>query len=324
MPDTALANILAPEAISAFVMAELPKRLALLRSGAAVADFDSLAQQGGDFIKIRQFEFDTTASEVNDGSESTPAYIANYQDVGVVCHRKRVRKVDDVIKAKLGTGDANAVNNEIARQNAEYWANELHIALMAVIKAHFITGGALEATHLNDVSAASGTVKTAGIGNMLATSSKLGDYLGATKLFIGHSLVIKDILTEAAARPGSLAISDISGLQTYMGYQLLADDTVPTSGSSTYKKYWSFVLGQGALSFAIQRAMQVMTELQASYPREILTSTLDFVPHVRGVKWNVTDINPTNATLATANKWLKVAPDDKLIRATALVTNAAA
>ncbi len=324
MASTALADILKPQAISGYTMAQITTQMKLITSGAATFDLNALAGQGGDFITLRNFSEDTADDEVNDGvSASTPGNLAGYAEVAAVCHRKRVRGVDNVVKAAMGKGEAEAVNNEIARQNGIHWPRKLQVAMISVLKGLFdSSGGCLRTTHLNAIGAASGTEVKASFAALVDTCKKLGDGDDQLKLLIAHSYVIADLLKEASARIGAIPIDSRTGFPVYMGYLLAKDDGVPVSGSGQFAKYTTFIAAPGAMTFAIQREMQVLTELQALYPREIITSTLDFAAHVYGCKWNVTDTNPTNTNLLTANKWAKAATSDKLIRVVALQSNA--
>jgi len=54
--------------------------------------------------------------------------------------------------------------------------------------------------------------------------------------------------------------------------------------------------------------------------KKYLVSTAHYVPHLKGVKWNSSVLNPSDAELANPYNWQKVW-DDKAIRVVALITN---
>ena len=327
MASTALSDIIKASPLAQYVPAALPDHIELVRSGCAVMDYEAIAAQGGDFISIPKFVEDTAADEVNDGTTaSTPGAITSYKDIGAVLHRKRVRGVDDVIKAAIGRNDANAVNDEIGRQNLYYWAKRMQTAAMKVAAGVFDPStGPLLATHVNTTGVSAGTPVPASFGALVDTSALLGDNMGDFTCMITPSKVWANLIKENAAKVTVQYIGVPGGqleLKTYNGMMVYVDDTYGTTGSGAYKLYTTFLCRGGCMYFAIQRQMAFGYEYQGLYPREILTSTLDFVAAIRGVKWGVSTTNPTNSDLATASNWTKVATNDKEIGMVALRSNA--
>lgn len=324
MASTALADILSRSPVSSYVTAALPDHIEFVRSGAAVMDHDDLASLGGDFIKVRHFAEDTVAAEVNDGtSASTPGNVSSWQDIGVVCHRKRVRGVDDVIKAALGRGDENAVNNEILSQNTYYWAKRMQTSMVKVLTGIFdSSSGVIRTTHRNAIGVSTGAPVPASFGALVDTAVKLGDNMQDFALMITPSKVWANLVKENAAKVTYTPIGGGKDQLTYNGMAVYLDDQFGTTGSDPFKLYHTFLVRPGAMFFAMQRTMGIGTQYEAVYPRELITTTLDYVAHVRGVKWGVATTNPADSALATATNWTKVATNDKEIGVVALVSNA--
>jgi hypothetical protein len=315
MAPTGLGDIIKPVAISRQFTALLFDHLVFASSGAATMDFEALAQEGGDTITIKRFGEDTVASEVNDGSSSTAANIPSVKDVGVVLHRKRVRGVDDVIKAALGTGDADAVNAEVAKQNAYYWSKQSELALVSDLIGLFDdTAGILKDTHRKVGSAA------ANYSDVVDAMALLGDNMNDLSTMIASSKAWAGLVKEVGGKANYIAITGPDGkiepFPFYDGRRVLLTDQVPAVVIAGTTYYPIFLCRPGSLAFAYQRNLQVLYQLNALVPTEVLTSTLDVVAHVRGTKWigAIPAGGPTNANLQVAASWAKTdSTQDKTI-----------
>lgn len=301
MAATGLGDIIKPVAISRQFQALLFDHLVFSSSGAATMDFEEDAKMGGDTITIKRFGEDTVDDEVNDGSTSTAGNIASIKDVGVVLHRKRVRGVDDVVKAALGTGDADAVNAEIARTQAYYWTKKSELALVNVLKGLFDdSAGILKDTHrIVDTNPAS-------FNGVVDAMAKMGDNMNDLSIMIAASKAWAGLTKEVGNKANYIAITGPDGkiepMPFYQGRRVLLSDQFPVTTISGTDYYSVFLLRAASIAFAYQRNIQLAYQLNALVPTEILTSTLDFVPHVRGTKWGGA-ANPTNAALTTPGSW---------------------
>ena len=326
MGATALGDIINPVAISAYFNAFLLDHLVFMDSGAATVDFDSLTGSGGDSITIKRFAEDTTADEVNDGSQGTISGLSSVKDVGVVLHRKRIRGVDDVIKAVLGTGDADAVNREIAVQNTYYWSKRSEGSLVNVLGGLFDdTAGVLRTSHRNKVSA------NANYAAVIDSIKLLGDNMNDLALMIVHPKVWADLCKETASKANFLPLAGPDGSLArqpfYDGKRVIISQQVPKVTISSTDYYSTFFCRPGSLYFSYQRTMGAYYQLQADYPREIITTTMDFVAHVRGTKWvgSFPAGGPLNSDLATAANWNKAnTAQDKEIGVVQLLSEASA
>lgn len=315
MAATGLGDIIKPVAISRQFTALLFDHLVFASSGAATMDFNALAQEGGDTITIKRFAEDTVACEVNDGSTSTAGDITSVKDVGVVLHRKRVRGVDDVIKAALGTGDADAVNTEIAKQNAYYWSKQSELALVSVLKGLFDDSAGI----LKDTHRIVGTAP-ANFNDVVDAMAKLGDNMNDLSIMIASSKAWAGLVKEVGNKANYIAITGPDGkiepFPYYDGRAVLLTDQMPKVTISGADYYPIILCRPGSLAFAYQRNLQVLYQLNALVPTEVLTSTLDFVADVRGTKWvgAIPAGGPTNSDLEVAASWAKTdSTQDKTI-----------
>lgn len=301
MAATGLSDIIKPVAISRQFQALLFDHLVFAASGAATMDFEEDAKMGGDTITVKRFGEDAVADEVNDGSASTAGNITSVKDVAVVLHRKRVRGVDDVVKAALGTGDADAVNAEIARTQAYYWTKMSEQALVNVLKGLFDdTAGILKDTHrVVDTNPHS-------FNGIVDSMAKLGDNMNDLSIMIAHSKSFAALKKEVGGKANYIAITGPDGKiepqPFYDGRRVLLSDQFPLTTISGTDYYPVFLCRAASMAFAYQRNIQLAYQMNALVPTEVLTATLDFAPHVRGTKWGGA-ANPTNSALTTAGSW---------------------
>jgi hypothetical protein len=304
MAATGLGDIIKPIAISRQFTALLFDHLVLAASGAATMDFDALATEGGDTITIKRFQEDTVPEEVNDGTTSTAGNIGSIKDVGVVLHRKRVRGVDDVVKAAMGTGDADAVNAEIAKTNAYYWSKRSEQALVSVLKGLFDDTSGI----LTDTNRKVGTAP-ANFGDVVDAMAFLGDNMNDLSIMVASSKAWAGLVKEVGSKANYIAITGPDGriepFPYYDGRRVLLTDQFPKVTISATDYYPIFLFRPASIALAYQRNLQILYQLNALVPTEVLTSTLDFVAHVRGTKWvgAIPAGGPSNTNLEVAASW---------------------
>jgi hypothetical protein len=304
MAATGLGDIIKPVAISRQFTALLFDHLVFTASGAATADFDSLAQEGGDTITMKRFGEDVTGDEVNDGSTSTAGSIPSVKDVGVVLHRKRVRGVDENVKAALGVGDADAVNTEIAKGNAYYWTKMSEKALVNVFTGLFDDTAGI----LKDTNRIVGSTP-ASFNGVVDAMALLGDNMNDLSIMIASSKAWGNLVKEVGQKANYIAITGPDGKiepqPFYDGRRVLLTDQMGTTTIGGVVYYPIILARPASIAFAYQRNLQVLYQLNALVPTEILTSTLDFVAHVRGTKWvgAIPTGGPANSDLTVAASW---------------------
>ncbi len=323
---TAISDLVEKTPISDYVTAYLPDNTAFAQAGMLSVQFSDLAMQGGSTAQIRRFSVDANRAEIDDGSASDGNKLSSYADIAVVARRKRVRPYNMQTVATLG-GDI--VANEIQGQAPYFWGREIDYGIVSILTALFdLSSGVLRTTHLNDKAVAAGTAVKASYPLLLDAAKKGGDKMGEFTSLVVHPMVWADLLNDKAAKEtgGSNVGSTLTSVGTYYGWNVYLSDRVPTSGSSTYKKYWSFLVRPGAFGVMWQKDIQTNG---AYLPREnayVFTQWGAYAPHVFGCKWGGTpasaDGGPTDAELATAGNWTKVATNDKEIGVVALTTNA--
>lgn len=314
-------DVAIPTPIADTITAMITEKSGFLASAASGADLDAGAQMGGNFYTRGRYNEDTTADEVIDGSASTPGNVGSHADISPILRRKRARGIVDGTEAAMGQMlSGGTPDQQVIDQAAAYWARRIDAAMVSCLTAWFDASGCLYSTHLHSV-CESGKVIPLSFSALVDGSTKVGDNLSELAAMVTHSKTWGNILKAEAARCTYVPMGGVM-VPFYDGKRVILSDNVPTSGSGSSKKYLTILLRPGALFLAVQKAMREIVEINATVPETRITQTLHFAVGGTGIKWNVTDTNPTNTTLATANKWAKATSVDKAIGIVAVESNA--
>lgn len=334
---TGLGDVLMPQAVSDYMTAALPDHLALMTSGAATLDLTPVAQMGGPTLQLRHFGEDTTRAELDNGVDADGAVMPSWLDVAVITRRRRSRAVNSAVMDALGRGSA-AVNDEIGRQSASYWAKEIEGALVSIVSAVFDgSSGALRSSHKLDVGKTTGTPVKASFGGLVDASTLLGDNMDDFIALLVHSKQWADLKKENAQKidyqpmrddAGALVMNEMGQpirLRFYDGKLVIIWDQIAVSGSNEFKKYTSVLVRRGAFGVGFQKDVTTRYFYNGSKNQDWIIQPAAFAPHIHGVKWKGTPASaagPTDAELATATNWEKVATNNKEIGFVGFVSNA--
>jgi len=316
------ANVAIPVPIADTLSAFISQKSAFAASAAAGANFNAGAQMGGNFFSLGRWKEDTTAAEVIDGSASTPGAVASYADIAPILRRKRVRGIVDGVDAALGQQISVNPTQAILEQAAAYWAREIDNTFVQSLTGLFDgSSGVLRTTHRSPMGVASGTPVPASFSLLVDAGTALGDNFNDLAILVCHSKVWANLQKEAGSKATYIPMGNVL-VPVYNGMRVILSDFVPTSGSSTFKKYTSIMLRPGALYLAVQREMREIVEINATVPEVRITQTMHWACAMRGIKWNVTTANPADSDLYTPGNWAKASAVDKEIGIVALETNA--
>lgn len=333
---TALADVLKPTPVSDYISAKLPDLVSFLSSGAASMELTPLAQMGGNTMTLRHFTEDTTAPVLDDGTAADGAALASYADVAVVTRRRRTRAIDSAIRAALGRNDPDSVNREIGKQSAYFWAKAIEKSLVSVIAAAIdATSGVLKTTHLHQIGTAAGVAAaTASLNAMIDTALLQGDNMEGLALLVVPSKVWGDLKKEQGAKidyqiitADGAAVVDEFGVplkaRFYDGKRVIVSDQVATR-TATSKVYRSILCRPGAFAVGFQKDVETRAAFDFSKNADVIVQSAAYAVHIPGVKWGGTpasNAGPTDAELATAASWTKVATNDKEIGIAILESN---
>lgn len=313
-----------PAPIADQLSALMTEKSAFAATGAATFDGSRAAEMGGNFLTIPRTKQDTTAAVPVTGSAVTVENVGALADVAPIAHRIRARGFSLITQNVLGVVNADKPLASIVDQTADFWARQLDASMIATLTGLFdSSAGILRTTHRSAIGVASGSAVAASYGALVDGATLLGDNFDEIAVIVAHSKVIANLLKEQGSKSDFRPFEMLGGnrYRVYDNKILIPWDSVPTSGSGTFKKFTTIMAKPGALYFAWQKQLR-----EVSYPGpggNVLVDQLSsYAAAVCGVKWNVTTTNPADSDLSTATNWAKSTLGDKAIGVVALETNA--
>ncbi len=218
------------------------------------------------------------------------------------------------------------------RVNA-YWDRQFQSYLVSTLTGVFADNDANDSGDMiNDIGTDSGGAVTAAelvsAEAIIDTAYTMGDNAKVLKTLIVHPTVMKrlkklnliDFIPDSEGR---------IGFERYLGYLVVEDDGCRTVTGTNRTKYWSYLVGPGAIAWAESppaNAVAVENDEAAGNGAggETLYTRRQFALHPPGIKWtdsSVTGNFPSNADLVKAANWDRVYEERKQIPLAALVTN---
>jgi len=327
MAEVRIADVVVPEVLSDMVSAQISKYIDFVKLGIATKDYGNAdIKDGGHFAKVPFYDQLTGDDEVvTDDTSLTPGKISTETDIGVVCHRGKAWASRDL--AKILSGDDPM--KEIAKQVSSFWGKKIANTLISVLNGVFdASAGALKDTHYKKTGADETAAVIITATSVIAACALLGDAMDEFDAIIVHSKVYADMLRSQLVSfperfgPDNVKINGDKG--TFLGLEIIVTDYCPVTAGATapYNLYTCYLVKKGCMYFGLQKDIMTETDRDILAQKDVLATTIHFVPHLKLVKWGVTTQNPTNTQLATATNWSKVADDDKFIGCVALVVNA--
>lgn len=341
MGFTNLSNIVSNTAFTQYFAKAVLDRSKLFKSGIAVADpfiqkKCAEAGFGGNFVNLPFFNAITTGSNRTedrlDETDLTPQNITAGQDIAPIIRRGKAFGAND-IAADVAGSDPMLV---IANQLADYWNVRNEARLMSVLKGVFAHNVATDGSDLVlDISGETGEAALLTKDTLLLAAQLLGDRKTELTAIAMHSMV-ETYLAALDTNAGLYRASDAAAtLPKYNGRDIIVDDNC--GYNSTTKVVEVYLFGRGAVAYCdcpTKVPFEVGREALKAGGQDYLVSRMANICHVRGYKWNVTDVNPNNtatgtsgqsgyiAGLETAANWSRVY-DQKDIRVVKLIAKLA-
>lgn len=309
MAATTLADAIIPEVFNPYVIERTAELSALWQSGIVQTITEGVdlgdvnSQKGGKTVHM-PFWQDLTGDDqiLTTGTDLTVANLTAAQDIAVVNGRALVYGAKDLVAALAGSDPMTAIGDLIA----EKWSRQLQKALINVLAGAF---GAMAAESPSygtlNISALSGAASIIDADSMIDATGILGDAEGKLSGILMHSATLRSLKKQNLID----FIPDSRGeveIPTYLGKRVVVDDGAPVSGTT----YTTYIFGPGAIGHA-EGTPKVPSEVERNAlvggGEEYLVSRRHFVLHPRGIAWTGSSAadTPTNAELATANKWTR-------------------
>jgi hypothetical protein len=336
---TAITNIYEPTIWSKYFIELTTQKSLLIQSGIAGTDLEltAAANEGGRVVNMPFWDDlphdtgSTTRSKVatDTDDEITPAGITSNEDIAVKEFRTQDFQVAPIVKYVAGDDPANV----IVQRYATWWNKEEQRLLLLKLTGAFLNS-TIYGNLQNDISTGAPTTNAANLIStdaILDTQFLLGDAYEKLTGIIMHSVVFKrlaklDLIDNLPESQQSPLI-----MPTYQGKKILVDDGMTVYDGTTYKKYYTYLFGQGAIG-------RVDIPLQSGDPELELfrnpkagvgAGMLDiisrryFILHLRGIKYydsNMAGVSPSDAELVDPTNYTQVYLT-KNIRIARLVTN---
>lgn len=316
---------------------EFTDRLGFLTSGALAGVNDSVISPDDKGYTVTIPHWSTLSGDadvITSSLTTTVNSLATYKDIGVWCEREKAWGADQLVKVVSGADPAA----EVARQMAQYVANEVHKQAMNTLAGVFSVE--LATTHSTGGEFAGATISNDGI---LTAKQKLGDNQDQLTIALMNSKVYQDALRDGIITNTITGIANEQFRTGMIGQMLGMTPTMTDKLTATATVFPSYFAAPGAMIYKFRnRPTSVQTNAVISRinangiiadielyrnsltagGQDILIMRYSALTHVPGVQYDGsgTSTNPTNAQLATAANWTKVATDDKLIKIVELKT----
>ena len=312
MAATSLNDVIIPQVYSDYVVEKTAELSAFYQSGVAVADpvIAAKANGGGNFVNLPFFnDWSGNDETITDTTDLPLNAVTAGDDVAVKIFRGNALANVDIVTLLAGANPLQAVGNLAA----SYWARKEQAAMISVLQGAFT--GPLASSHVLDITGLSGTANKLSAGAVLDAKQLLGDNADYLSAIVMHSAKFTDLQKQQLITFVTPAGAPV-GFNTYLGYRVIVDDMMPVSSGN----YTSYILAQGAV---VHQELTVPNPIEqqrlGTQSKDILITRSGFITHLRGVKWNNTTSNPTNAQLADGTHWTQVY-QNKQIRAVALIS----
>ena len=318
MATLAVGDLVIPQMLLDYVLAQTTYRSAFVGSGAAMVEPIQIAGAGGNTWTARDLAPYSSRPVAADGTTATAVKHTARAYISPVFRRRFYFNMNEEIKAALGEQNAARLQALIQADQANLWPKEFDLAFIDICKAAFDTSsGVLRSTNSYSSIAASATAADVPftMGGYVAAKAKLGDAADQLQALVVHSKVWGDIESAESQRITFQAITGPDGAfieqaKYYNGKRVIVSDNVPTATSASHTVYSSYLVGLGVFALGIQKGQEVSSgKLLASGINELLYE-MSFGTGCVGLNWtgspSSADSGATAAEIATATNWTKV------------------
>jgi len=320
-----LADIVKRNNLSAYVSEAIKERSAFIKSGAVVRNALLDATEGGTRIQVPEFNPISPTEEIIDGTATwgtgnggflTPQKIGTGTQIATICHRGFAYAVDDVAVLAAGEDPMGHIRNQIADA-----INKLNSArLFSHLQGVF--GTALSSNNLDLAKAGTGATEA----NFLTASavargrSLLGERGEELDTLVIHPSVAYYLYQVGMLTFSTSALSTGTGIQwggggvgitdrgigQFAGMNVVIDSQVNTvaPGSSGHQiEFYCYLIKSGTILEGQQSPLGIESDRNILSKQDVMSVDYHSAYHIMGTKWVDAGDNPTNANLATANKW---------------------
>lgn len=338
---TVRSNLIIPEVFTPYLIEATTQTDSFLQSGVVqpLAELNLSAERGGDFVKIPFYKANLTGDfeVLRDDSSLTPSRIEASSQVAAVLHRGRAFSSRDL--ASLAIGNSTDPMAAIAQKMAAYVNHQKQKDLFACLEGVFgpltsNTTGALQELSIDDQSAHTALSPK----HIAKAQSLLGDQGNKLTTIVMHSRCYYDLVERKAVdyvvgNDSNATVTASGGsfqgafgnpsVPTFMGLRVIVSDDVPISGTGASTKYSVFMFAAGSVVTGEQAPIRTQTDRDILAMEEAMAVDLHYIYHPVGMRYNVSDVNPSRPVLQAVGSWSKVYETKNIgiVRATVLSNN---
>lgn len=316
-----------PEKFSQYVIDRSTEKNVLVNAGIATAD-STIAQilnntpSGGRFVEVPAYNPIDAEDEVFGEEEVGVSGITTKSSHATILFRQKAFGATDLSHVLSGSDPMGAVGQLLG----DWWAQREQKIYLAILKGLFDGESGCLKDHVLDISAGVGEAAYISASSTLDCKQLLGDRYDSLSMVVMHSMTYtylqKNNMIER--QPIFNAAGETAEIQTYLGYRILVDDSLPVN-EGVYDTYF---LSSGC--FARQDGnpagfVGTETDRDKLSATDYLINRRCMIVHPRGCSWNTSaDLTesfgsgtrtlyyPNNTHLATPANWT-LATDHKKI-----------
>tara|TARA_B100001093_G_scaffold497455_1_gene544403 strand:- start:5254 stop:6333 length:1080 start_codon:yes stop_codon:yes gene_type:complete len=321
-----LADIVKRNNLSTYVSEAIKERSLFIRSGAVVRNSLLDSRAGGTRIQVPEFNPVSPTEEIMDGTATwgtgsaghlTPQKIGTGTQIATICHRGFAYAVDDVAALAAGEDPMLHIRNQLADAINKLNSGRLFshlaglfgtaLAANAIDKGKAAASGAGEENFLSGSTVAEARAKLGERGDELDTlvvHPSVGFYLYQVGLltFSTSALSTGGAVTwgGGGVGVGARSIGEFAGMNVIMDP---AVNTVAPGTGGHQREFYCYLTKGGTILEGVQQELRIEAERNILAKQDVLSVDYHSAYHVMGTKYDNANDNPTNAHLATANRW---------------------
>ena len=321
-----LADIVKRNNLSTYVSEAIKERSLFIKSGAVVRNSLLDSRSGGTRIQVPEFNPVSPTEEIMDGTATwgtstagylTPQKIGTGTQIASICHRGFAYAVDDIAVLAAGEDPMLHIRNQLAdainKLNSARLFSQLAGLFGTALSANALDKGKAAASGATEVNFLSATM-------VAEARSKLGERGEELDTLIVHPSVayylyqvgMLTFSTSALAAAGAVTWGGggvgigAREVGEFAGMRVVTDSSVNTVAPGTgghQREFYCYLVKSGTILEGVQQELRIEADRNVLSKQDVLSVDYHSTYHVMGTKWSDAGDNPTNANLATANKW---------------------
>ena len=319
-----LADIVKRNNLSRYVSEAIKERSQFVKSGAVARSSALDSREGGTRIQVPEFNPVAPTESVMTGAANwdtngylVPQKIGTDTQIASICHRGFAYAVDDVAILAAGEDPMLAIRNQLA-DAINKLNNARLFSQLAGLFGTALAGNALDVAKAASSGADENNYLTAS--TIAKARNKLGERGEEPDILVVHPSVayylyqVGMLTFSTAAMVADGAVTWGGGgvgigakeVGQFAGCTVVVDEAVNTVAPGTsghLTEFYCYLLKRGTILEGVQQDLRIEADRNILSKQNVLSVDYHTAYHVMGTKWVDAGDNPTNANLATANKW---------------------